>query len=259
MFCKKIIIGGPPRSGTTLLRTILGSTGVLIDVPETSFFLNPICINKNRIERVSKNTNKALDIGEKEIYSIINESPSNEEAFDKMMVLYAKKNHHDKILGWIEKTPRNCFHYNRIALEMNECFFISIVRDGRTIVTSQIEDGAYWCSIDRYIDSMRCVYGFDSEKHLIVHYEDLVENTDIEVEKIFVFLGFDQSQVDFKLSDLTLYQKAFDISKVRQKLIRSPIKNYSKERRHSSEHVKKINEFESTELAMFFDKKAGYL
>lgn len=77
MNTKKIIIGGPPRSGTTLLRVMLGSVGGLVDLPETSFFCFPLSINQNRVERISKRLSKVLDIDKSKIESIIMNSSNS--------------------------------------------------------------------------------------------------------------------------------------------------------------------------------------
>ena len=187
---KRIIIGGLPRSGSTLLRWHLDAAKEIVSPPETTFFQFLLCTNQERIGGRCRRINKALQLGESEISNIILSSQTSVEAFDRLMVKWAEKRG-VKASIWAEKTPWNCLSYQWLSNENQEIWFISTIRDGRDVVTSEHwkKNRQYHCEIQRYIDVMSIIYSFSHENHIIVSYEDLVEDIEGTMKKIFQHIG----------------------------------------------------------------------
>ncbi len=83
-FSKRIIVGGTPRSGSTMLRFILDTSESIIAEPETGFFLLPLSYQQLRVERISKRIADKLDISNNEISMAI---LSNQSFFRPLMIL----------------------------------------------------------------------------------------------------------------------------------------------------------------------------
>ena len=61
MFAKRVIMGGLPRSGSTLLRSILNAHCAIVAPPETSIFIRPFEEQIARKERLSNKYAKNLE------------------------------------------------------------------------------------------------------------------------------------------------------------------------------------------------------
>jgi Sulfotransferase family len=78
-FEKRIIIGGMPRSGTTLFRYILDASPTILAGPETGFFLRPFALQQAQAERVASRVNRSLELGADVIAEMIRSSTSSVE------------------------------------------------------------------------------------------------------------------------------------------------------------------------------------
>lgn len=255
-FTRRIILGGPPRSGSSLLRILLDSSESLIGLAETGFFLRSLAYRKKRIEWSAERLNRVFQLGEDTIGRLIASHEDQVACFDEFMSRFLSKVGMTKS-GWVEKTPRNCEHYRELSVMHPEFFFISTIRDGRDIVTSRIEDRkVYHCSVDRYCLAMECVLGFISPRHIIVRYEDLVSNPEHELRRIFEFLG-----EAYDLEILRRYSQPSvtrDPSLMHQPQVFSPIQHYHERRWQKPEHSERLAEFESNPEAVRLNRLAGY-
>ncbi len=255
-FSKRIVIGGLPRSGSTLFRYILDASSSIVSGPETGFFRRPLPQQKKSITSVARRINQALSIGENIIGEIVLTSSTSLEAYDRMMREYCLNNELEKNT-WAEKTPRNCFSYNWIYAENSDVFFFSMVRDGRDVVTSILSGMTeYHCSIERYIETLEAVYSFHSDNHMILHYEDLVLNPEEEMRKVFTFLS-----VPFNPEVLQRYRVASatrDPSRVRQENVSKDISSQFVGRWKHPRHKSRINEFLANATAKYWLEKSGY-
>ena len=173
-FSKRIIIGGLPRSGTTLFRYVLDASSRIICGPETSFFLRPLTEQRKRAHRVAARVNRALEIGEDVIIEALARARRSVECFDAVMTIYQQTAGESKDI-WAEKSPRNCLSYEWLYDEEPEIYFVSLIRDGRDVVTSIVEGSdEYHVTIDRMSSRWRPSIGFKRGRHLVVRYEDLV-------------------------------------------------------------------------------------
>jgi protein-tyrosine sulfotransferase len=124
--CRSIVvIGGAARSGTTLLRTLLGRHPMLVSGPETTVFLHRI--------------SSPIDLGERlglepaVIEKWQRESRSQAEFIE--CVQGAMRERSGKAI-WVEKTPKNVGRFRFVRRHFPHAKLVHIIRDGRDVVCS---------------------------------------------------------------------------------------------------------------------------
>ncbi|MDA1088461.1 MAG: sulfotransferase [Verrucomicrobia bacterium] len=260
MFNRRIIIGGLPRSGSTLFRFMLDSSSTILSGPETGFFQEPLSQLQARADRVAGRVAEKLELPEPVINEAIHSSQSLFQAFDAIMSAYAQSIGVNKT-AWAEKTPRNCFAYPFLAAENPETNFISTIRHGLDVVTSIVDSserkaGEYWVSIQRYRDCMRAIYSFKHPRHLIIRYEDLVAEPEQTLRRMmsFVDLPYEPAMI----RDFNHPTSSRDLTKVTQPKLREPIQTSWIDRWNTPEHAARMKEFMADADAVMWLKHSGY-
>jgi protein-tyrosine sulfotransferase len=124
--CRSIVvIGGAARSGTTLLRTLLGRHPMLVSGPETTVFLHRISSPSDLGER--------LGLEPAVIESWQRESRSQAEFIE--CVEGAMRERSGKVI-WVEKTPKNVGRFRFVRRHFPHAKLVHIIRDGRDVVCS---------------------------------------------------------------------------------------------------------------------------
>jgi hypothetical protein len=209
-----IFIVGFPRSGTTLLQSMLATQDNVFSFQETHFFCTTMrfiekdengFIKPECLEVVFQNIKEKTDHefspdvqSEISDYADVNQL-SVQLLFECLITnLLLKQVEADQLLGiqWIEKTPGHIFQIDSIHELYPNARFIEIVRNPLNAIYS-------WQRIwgrDHTATALahrwkRGVYTFrhfkklNPEKAYSVKYEDLVNDSEIEFKKIFEFLG----------------------------------------------------------------------
>jgi len=120
-----IVIGGCPRSGSTLLRFLLGGHTAAIDGPETHLFL-PLPIDAPRLAA-------RFQLPLVQIEAIRNRIQCRGAFIDSF---------HDLLLArsgarrWVEKTSRNVHAFEWIRDRFPRAILLHIIRDPRDVITS---------------------------------------------------------------------------------------------------------------------------
>lgn len=255
-FSKRIIIGGLPRSGTTLFRYVLDASSRIICGPETSFFLRPLTEQRKRAHWVAARVNRALEIGEDVIIEALARARRSVECFDAVMTIYQQTAGESKDI-WAEKSPRNCLSYEWLYDEEPEIYFVSLIRDGRDVVTSIVEGSdEYHVTIDRYVESLEAIYRFKRGRHLVVRYEDLVCIPEPTFRKVFDFL-----ELDFEPEALQKYREQSvtrNRTKVNQPKVEQDISVQWVGRWAAPEHAERIRNFLADDRACQWLERTGY-
>jgi hypothetical protein len=257
---KRIILGGLPRSGSTLLKFLIDASSSIICGPETAFFTQPLYHQQSQVHRWAPMLSAKLEIPEEEIKNIILAANTSYEAFDGISDLLAWHAGVHKPC-WAEKSPRNCFSYHWLQAENPDFYFISTIRHGLDVVTSIIEDhpkrgNDYWCPIQRYVDTMMAVYSFEHPRHLIIKYEDLVTEPQKTACHIFEFLGLPyEEQV---LENFNRPTFTSDFKKVNDPKLRYPIESDRVDRWKKRKYKSRIGEFMKHPKAMYWLEYSGY-
>jgi protein-tyrosine sulfotransferase len=135
---RHVVIGGSPRSGTTLLRRTLDRHSGLCCGPESSLFLpGPI-----RLPWLAK----AFDIEQDDLRGLLAQSRSQGAFIDAFAERYRAVRDRPR---WAEKTPLNVLHIDWILEHFPEASFIHVVRDGRDVICSMRAYGDW-----RWVDGM---------------------------------------------------------------------------------------------------------
>jgi protein-tyrosine sulfotransferase len=191
--CRSIIvIGGAARSGTTLLRTILGRHSLIASGPETTVFLRRISspdIIAERlgwdpvmVEQWQRESRSQVDFIEKVQRAVLNQS--------------------GKVI-WAEKTPRNVGRFGFVRRRLPHAKLVHIIRDGRDVVCSLRRtpfarlDHAPWDSPDaarrcavQWRTSVKAGLRFRGDPaYYELRYEDLVGDPEPTLRALLDFLG----------------------------------------------------------------------
>lgn len=226
-----IFIGGAPRSGTTLLISILGSHPHIHAIDyETASFHPELRPEKLVAALLFRPGNRKL-----------NRIPPGKTRY-------------------CEKTPANIRHIDELFdFYEGRIRFINIFRDGRDVVTSRHPEDPdqYWVPIRRWVQDAK--RGLEAERKgqvLSIKYEDLVENPERTIRKVCEYLGepFHPAMLE--------HQKSINsISKMAQMAwIKGPeaINTNSLRKWEKPEHQERLAEFYKNKGAVRLLHELGY-
>lgn len=206
-----VFLVGCPRSGTTLLQSMLASHSDVISFPESHFFTR-MKLHQTTIERIlglaSRKTKARLDqflienqrSDLKGLY--VNNLPTMRRCASRFISILDKMAIDKSASIWVEKTPDNILVLDTILKYVPKSKVIHIVRNGADTVASLYEVSnkykEHWSggwTIEKCIDHwLRCInathrFVNESEQHFIVNYEILVEDPKPILKEMCRFLG----------------------------------------------------------------------
>lgn len=230
---RPVFVGACPRSGTTLLRTMLDNHPDLAIPHETKFFVDAwkerprfgdLTVRKNRrrlaqwIIRRPKGRAGRLKIGRKELAAgLVAAPPTLGSLLGTCFALYAERTGKGR---WGDKRPVYAQHLDAIFAMFPDAQFINLVRDPRAVVASIRKIGWYrgdvvpafelWERSLRRVDAWRKRLAPD--QLLEIQYEDLVAEPHAVLERVRAFLRLDPDGVEsmfnfYEGSDLPKNQK----------------------------------------------------
>ncbi|MFG6102118.1 sulfotransferase [Leptothoe sp. EHU-05/26/07-4] len=222
---KRVFLVGCPRSGTTLLQSVISSHPKIASFPESKFFkflTNPgskrhfFKLAKPAVREKVSDFLRAIDRED-----LLHQFPCK-PCFIKtystafVNILDTLTLEQDKSI-WLEKTPEHIQRINCIEENIRDAAFIHIVRDGKDVVSSLYEVShkfpEFWgwprtvdqC-IQRWINDVEITnYNVHKLNHLLVRYENLVADPENVFERICSFLA-----IDFQASHLNNRGKSGD-------------------------------------------------
>jgi hypothetical protein len=173
-----VIVCGSPRSGTSLLISILDSHNEIHAIP----FETTVLQYRPEEKRIFRN--KALHFW-----------------FTKLQLkayLFSNKIKSTAKV-WCEKNPLNILNIEEIAQIFNgNVKFINIVRDGRDVVSSFHPRFGYMVKAKLWSRCIQQTLTFSGrENFLVLRYEDLIQQPQVELNRIRDFLGL-QEEFDVK-------------------------------------------------------------
>ena len=213
----RIFIVGVPRSGTTLMQSLLGAHSAVMSFTESHFFSKhfkrawrsgPFVLRRNPVERVERFlTENALNPQTYERYV----SSFRQLRLFPLHTTYAARlfiELLDEIAGngeypaWLEKTPKHLHRIDlidRVTRPEGNARFIHVVRDGREVVASLYKASQKWhrgypleeC-IRRWNHDIRITLERASSKSdHVVFYEDLATTPEQVLRDLLVRLDLD--------------------------------------------------------------------
>lgn len=202
----RIFIVGCPRSGTTLLQTILLSNDSLISFPESHFFsqLN----NCPRRKPPGIYGKKIVDnwLGDTKVKFIkkpwIGFSKAAAinyfwQTLDQIAITQSAK-------GWVEKTPEHVHYIGEIQRSIPDAKFIHIVRSYKDNIASLYLARKKWNDESKVVTSARnwfghiskSLYYLNQENHFHISYDELVRNPNTVVKQLSGFLGVEFTDIE---------------------------------------------------------------
>lgn len=202
---------GYPRSGTTLLATILNRHSAITIPPETHFYRSYLPQYRNKKFQKDGDTYQAflqykrirdLRLTPQDLALYEPLVRRREDLLEAALRAYADKKS-ATLVG--EKTPAHALYLDEIFTQFDGAKIIYIVRDGRDAVMSNIlqswahqdpyKQAAEWAYFIRRSSKFVEKYG---SKCISLRYEDLVDQTEMCVKRICNFLGvsFESSQLE---------------------------------------------------------------
>ena len=218
---KQIFIGGCPRSGTTLLGAMLGSSPDILCVPESQFKTD--LLKSNTLADPGKVISKIQKSPRFKLWQL--ELPANfsggsskagSEIFEGIVAQYGKLKSKTNYRSWVDHTPCNLINAPLILKEFPEARFIHIVRDGRGVAASILPldwgpntikySAAAWIGHLAYGFAVEANYPKQAKR---VKYEDLVEKPAETLKELCEWLGigFVEAMVSGSGFELPKYTK----------------------------------------------------
>lgn len=189
-----MVLGGCPRSGTTLLRVMLDSHSRLACGPESGLLAGSYR---------PRDLARKFEIPEAEIVALRRQARDHAEFIELFFTRYLQVRQKTR---WGEKTPRNVRYLDYIWKHFPNAKFIHVVRDGRDVVCSMRTHPRY-----RLVDGQRVPTGIrrplepcvavwlrdtaagmrwrGNANYLEVRYEDVVSETEATLRRVCEFIG----------------------------------------------------------------------
>lgn len=210
---ERVFLVGCPRSGTTLLQSMLMAHPRIESFPETKFFARGFGGRRRWVLHETLRggylwyllarwlvENGYMDWGEVYTLPVSWSKDRMAEVFRDVLDRLARESGKDV---WVEKTPRHLHFVDVICDHLPDAKFIHIVRDGRAVVASMYqlahtnpETWGQYQSVERIVRRWnRCVRDslqhVSEDHHAAVGYEQLVEAPERVLHALSSFLNVD--------------------------------------------------------------------
>lgn len=200
---KRIFLVGAPRSGTTILQSLLAAHPEIISFPESKFFHYLLCdkLTANLSTRLGSFFRDEINRPE-----LLNDFDDNQTVANKaswfVRILDGLAVEENKSI-WLEKTPEHIYFIEDIQRLIPDAKFIHILRNGMDTIASMYEAtrtfsdlwGGIWdlehC-IERWKYAVLTSHKYvNKSRHMFVKYEELIDNKNLVLAGICDFIGIE--------------------------------------------------------------------
>ncbi|WP_008319249.1 sulfotransferase family protein [Leptolyngbya sp. PCC 6406] len=215
MINQRLFLVGCPRSGTTLLQSLLAAHPAIISFPESHFFRHLYPEHEPRRKRYhlasccikSYLINFGNSIGAKDINKCIKPWTIFQSQYIHLFVSVLDRiaQENGKEI-WLEKTPDHLQYMPLIERHIKKAKFIHLIRNGPDTIASLYEvthqHPQHWGNrtwsldncIDKWVQAISTSLNYENQgNHVLVSYEKLVEDPEKVLSKIFRDLNLDFS------------------------------------------------------------------
>lgn len=123
VFLRKVVMGGMPRSGSSLLRNLLNGHPRIAAPPETAIFTRNWPETQRKGSKVGERLKARLGIPEATVTDCLQTAGNEVEFFDLVIGKWLAQTERQGVDTWVEKTPRNCLRYHELAEEFPDLLF----------------------------------------------------------------------------------------------------------------------------------------
>lgn len=194
-----VFIGNQSKSGTSLLRVIVGRHPNIFggDGFETHWFSDEIIGSwKDPTTRRQVWLRQWFEVSEADYATLQNKSTSGTDFFDRLMVFCTQREGKQR---WLEKTPDNLFYYDLIRQTWPDAQFIHGLREYKDIYASwkaRKTGSLKSLSVYDFVKKVRKSYrnidhllGKNTPFYMETKYEELVHNPRSVIKEVMNFLG----------------------------------------------------------------------
>lgn len=193
---RPIFIGGLFKSGTTLLRAMIGQHSAIAAGLETQWFnIEWEGVRGDAFVRNVERLRGFYQIEKPLFEQLLLKSKSAEQFIDLLLSHYAASNRKRR---WVEKTPGNILHMDRIYRTWPDASFLHIIRDPRDVFASLKQAGKWdtveiftdlWCEYLGAAEDYKQNLVSDEDRFMELRYEDLVERPVEVMRQVLEFVG----------------------------------------------------------------------
>jgi hypothetical protein len=218
-----IFIGGLFKSGTTLLRAMVGNHSRIASGLETYWFEVRWDARKGQsdepIEEYFKRLAKFYDLPEASVLEMGREAANIHDFLNQFLGTYAQESGKTR---WAEKTPGNVCHMDRIFSGWPDARVLHIVRDPKDVLASLRESRKWdqpevfaekWCAFLPRVEEARKSGLLTEQNYLEIRYESLVNQPEAQTRQILEFLDepWEPAVANFAGKDND-YEKVLDVT-----------------------------------------------
>ena len=204
---ERIMIVGCPRSGTTILQSILSSHPDVLGIFETHFY-SSLCSPKRWKRKLGLTPRTAIDIlkeinQEHSLYRSINSNALLVNSASNIFINlldYAASNANKKV--WVEKTPQHLLYIDYIKKYTSGVRFIHIERKAESVIASiyhaSMKYPEVWSynSIEKSFELWKLNYienrkYQNSKDHIFVTLSELIDDPNTTLKRLFQFMGIE--------------------------------------------------------------------
>lgn len=196
MACAPIFVGGMFKSGTSLLRAMLGQHSAIASGLETYWFdWNWSARESEAMTVMYGRLAHFFDMAAADVTAMAMKSHSAEKFLTTLMAEVARRQGKPR---WAEKTPGNIAHADRIWKAWPDAQIVHIIRDPRDVFASLVE-AKKWDSPDEFAERWISTIGRglrlnaelnpSPKAYRAIRYEDLTAAPEKVMRGVIAFLG----------------------------------------------------------------------
>jgi len=279
MKIKPIFIFGAPRSGTTLLASMLASRDDVIALPEMHYIHNLLRdqflfgnLDKKYIFDAIKKHFMFLDLdiakNDEEIMGLVGKT--FKETVLNIIKRYNQKYYPKNYIFWVEHSPHNHKFFSILGYYFPNATFIHIVRDGRAVYSSTIEQ--IWGYKDiitgantwkQNVEECLLLSKINAKKVFTIKYEELTSEPEKSIKKLCAFLNMEFKKSMLNSRGLILAKFLKKKNKLNKTMAKPNTKSHNKWKsqlkRFEIEHFTNVNkqllEYFGYEVDKYFGKE----
>ena len=220
----KVFVVGVPRSGTTLVQSLLAShpsvyatreTHLMVNVrrpptPLRTWLLDYVWLNQQRVQSALEYLReqcpelyRAYETQQPSFRSLAGAARALDTLFSTAALAQQKT-------AWVEKSPEHGGYVPVLEKSIPEAVFVHTIRDPRDNVASLYDAGQKYAhrwknrqSLEQcigtyrsYLEKSQACLSRDPQRHYFVVYEDLIEQPEAQTEALLSFTGLKKASVD---------------------------------------------------------------
>ncbi len=207
----RFFLVGCPRSGTTLLQSLLAAHSDILSFPESHYYTTVIS-SRSILRTLGLASPRARAtfcnflslIGHPELQALLPRFAVSTRQYSRAFIAALDTIAHQKNQrAWLEKTPRHLNYIDSIHALVPDARFIHLIRNGEDVIASLFEavnlNPDIWRSlpagdleacINRWIQSIQLSRHYlSSPHHTLVRYEQLVQDPGSTLKTLCAFVG----------------------------------------------------------------------